>query len=79
MPDAKTGRIIAVVDAFFAMIRSRPWREGMPVAAAVDELQRHAGAQFDTKVVASFIQVLTEEGLVSDEPAPSPVETPSGR
>jgi signal transduction histidine kinase len=72
-------RIIAVVDAFFAMVRSRPWREGMPVAAAVDELQRHAGAQFDARVVASFIQVLTEEGLVSDEPAPSPVETPSGR
>jgi signal transduction histidine kinase len=58
-------RILAVIDAFFAMIRSRPWREGLSVAAAVDEIQRHAGTQFDQRVVVSFLGVLLEEGLLS--------------
>jgi len=63
-----------VVDAFFAMIRSRPWREGLTVAAATGELQRHAGTQFDERVVASFLGVLLEEGLLS----PSVEERPVG-
>jgi len=58
-------RILAVIDAFFAMIRSRPWREGLTVAAAVEEIQRHAGTQFDDRVVESFLGVLLEEGLLS--------------
>ncbi|MFO7608139.1 MAG: ATP-binding protein [Candidatus Krumholzibacteriia bacterium] len=58
-------RILAVVDAFFAMIRSRPWREGLPVAAAVTEIQRHAGSQFDARVVEGFLSTLLEEGLLS--------------
>lgn len=58
-------RILAVVDAFFAMVRSRPWREGLPVAAAVAELQRHAGTQFDERVVTCFLGTLLEEGLLS--------------
>jgi HD-GYP domain-containing protein (c-di-GMP phosphodiesterase class II) len=66
-------RILAVVDAFFAMIRSRPWREGLSVAAATSELQRHAGAQFDDHVVASFLGVLQEEGLLAEPVAEGPV------
>ncbi len=58
-------RILAVVDAFFAMIRSRPWREGLPVAAAVSEIQRHAGSQFDERVVDCFLATLLEEGLLT--------------
>jgi signal transduction histidine kinase len=59
-------RILAVVDAFFAMIRSRPWREGLSVAEATAELQRHAGTQFDEHVVTSFLGVLLEEGYLSE-------------
>ncbi len=65
-------RILAVVDAFFAMIRSRPWRDGRPVAAAVAEIQGNAGTQFDQAVVAAFLGVLIEEGLLT-EPATPPV------
>ena len=66
-------RILAVVDAFFAMIRSRPWREGLPVAQATAELQRHAGTQFDERVVTSFLGVLLEEGLLSEPVEEGPV------
>lgn len=58
-------RILAVVDAFFAMIRSRPWREGLSVAAAVAEIRRHAGSQFDAEVVAGFLATLLDEGLLA--------------
>lgn len=60
-------RILAVVDAFFAMIRSRPWREGLTVAQSVAEIQRHAGSQFDVDVVTGFLATLLEEGLISPE------------
>ncbi|MEZ4386664.1 MAG: ATP-binding protein [Candidatus Krumholzibacteriia bacterium] len=72
-------RIMAVVDAFFAMIHSRPWREGLPVAAAVQELQAHAGSQFDAAVVAAFFAVLQEQGLLNEPVAEGPVVTRSGR
>jgi signal transduction histidine kinase len=63
-------RILAVVDAFFAMIHSRPWREGRPVAEAVAELQRHTGSQFDPRVVEAFLAVLLEEGLLPEPTIP---------
>ncbi|HOX24901.1 MAG TPA: ATP-binding protein [Candidatus Krumholzibacteria bacterium] len=79
-PDGQSGeaiplgaRILAVVDAFFAMIRSRPWREGLPVAAAVAEIRRYAGTQFDERVVVAFLGVLSAEGLLSDAANESPV------
>lgn len=58
-------RILAVVDAFFAMIRSRPWREGLSVGAAVAEIERNAGSQFDERVVRCFLGTLREEGLLT--------------
>ena len=51
-------RIIAVVDAYDAMTTDRPYRQGMDHEAAVEELRRHAGSQFDPKVVETFITVL---------------------
>jgi two-component system cell cycle response regulator len=48
-------RIIAVCDAFDAMVTDRPYRAGMPRAAAEAELRRCAGSQFDPDVVAAFL------------------------
>jgi diguanylate cyclase (GGDEF)-like protein len=66
-PDRLTGeaiplgsRVIAVCDAFDAMISDRPYRIGMSSADAVTELQRCAGAQFDPAVVAAFCAALAE-------------------
>jgi two-component system cell cycle response regulator len=47
-------RLIAVCDAFVAMTESRPWRTTLTFEAAASELQRCAGTQFDSALVASF-------------------------
>ncbi len=60
-------RIIAVVDAYDAMIDSqdgkpgRPYRQPMCEADALAELERHAGTQFDHAVVAVFREVVAGE------------------
>ena len=46
-------RIISVCDAFHAMTSDRPYRDAMSVPAALDELRRESGAQFDPTVVAA--------------------------
>jgi len=50
-------RIFAVVDAFDAMTSQRPYRSPMTFAAAIAELQREAGSQFDPQAVAAFLRV----------------------
>lgn len=49
-------RILAVVDAYSAMIDDRAYRKGRPPPQAVNELERHAGTQFDPDVVAAFMR-----------------------
>jgi putative nucleotidyltransferase with HDIG domain len=48
-------RIIAVVDAYEAMTESRPYRQPFTQKAAVEELRKHAGTQFDGKIVEVFV------------------------
>ncbi|MFA5006209.1 MAG: HD domain-containing phosphohydrolase [Candidatus Izemoplasmatales bacterium] len=48
-------RIIAVAEAFDAMIRVQPWRAARPFADAVKELKKNAGTQFDFDVVRAFV------------------------
>jgi putative nucleotidyltransferase with HDIG domain len=53
-------RIVAVCDAFDAMTSNRPYhpdRQGRPPAAAMAELQRQAGRQFDPACVAAFVAI----------------------
>jgi len=56
-------RVIAVVDAYHAMISDRPYCKAGTKDSAILELQRCAGSQFDPKVVTAFIQVLTNETI----------------
>ena len=49
-------RIIAVADVYDAMTSDRPYRKGLSDQAALDELRKFSGAQFDEKVVAAFVQ-----------------------
>ena len=48
-------RIIAVCDAFEAMIGDRCYRAPLGVGDALEELRRCAGTQFDPKVVEAFV------------------------
>jgi diguanylate cyclase (GGDEF)-like protein len=47
-------RIIAVCDAYDAMVSSRPYRPAMTHEQALSELRRCAGTQFDARVVEVF-------------------------
>ena len=51
-------RILAVADAFDAMISDRPYRSAMSVPKAVDEIKRCVGTQFDPIVVAAFLNTV---------------------
>jgi diguanylate cyclase (GGDEF)-like protein len=51
-------RIIAVADAFCAMTADRPQAAARPAAAALAELSRCSGTQFDPDVVAAIAEVV---------------------
>jgi putative two-component system response regulator len=48
-------RLLAVVDAFDAMTSDRPYRRALPAEAAVEEIDRCAGGQFDPVVARVFL------------------------
>jgi diguanylate cyclase (GGDEF)-like protein len=52
-----TARLFTVVDAYDAMTSTRPYRRGMPVDQAVQELVRTSGSQFDPEMIEAFLQV----------------------
>jgi HD-GYP domain-containing protein (c-di-GMP phosphodiesterase class II) len=54
-------RILAVADAFEAMISTRPYKQAISIAEAVVELRRCAGTQFDPAVVEALIASLEDE------------------
>ena len=60
-------RIIAACDAYSAITSDRPYRAARTPDAAVAELRRCAGRQFDQQVVELLCLVLTDES----EPAPT--------
>ncbi|WP_329122577.1 HD-GYP domain-containing protein [Streptomyces sp. NBC_01465] len=55
-------RVVAVADAFDAMTSTRSYRRARPVEAAVEELRRCAGVQFDPVMVDAFARALGREG-----------------
>lgn len=59
-------RVLSVADAFDAMTSSRPYRSPMTVDATVCELRRCAGQQFDPLIVETFIEAVSEGGIVGD-------------
>jgi len=54
-------RILAVCDAFQAMISERPYRSALTGNDAVLELRRCSGKQFDAQVVGAFITVRAQQ------------------
>ncbi|WPO71524.1 HD-GYP domain-containing protein [Streptomyces sp. KN37] len=69
-------RVVAVADAFDAMTSTRSYRRARPVPAALEELARCAGAQFDPAMVAALTRALDRDGwhpeVTSDVPRRGP-------
>jgi HD-GYP domain-containing protein (c-di-GMP phosphodiesterase class II) len=53
-----TARIVAVCDAYDAMVAERAYRPGRDRASAIAELRHCAGSQFDPEVVDAFVRAL---------------------
>jgi HD-GYP domain-containing protein (c-di-GMP phosphodiesterase class II) len=54
-------RIVFVADAFDAMTSDRVYREPLSHEAAVEELHRCSGSQFDPSIVAAFVDELAAQ------------------
>lgn len=55
-------KVLAVCDAFSAMVGKRPYRDAFTIEQAIDEIKRFSGKQFDPEVVKMFLK-LPEEKL----------------
>ncbi|MFG2717585.1 HD-GYP domain-containing protein [Streptomyces sp. NPDC048416] len=81
IPEA--ARVVAVADAFDAMTSTRSYRRARPVAAAVTELERCAGAQFDPRMVRGLVRALSRYGwhveVTADEAGASRGNVPPPR
>lgn len=54
-------RIIAVVDAFEAMLQPRPYRRALTINQALVELKEKSGTQFDPKIVEIFLKLARQK------------------
>jgi diguanylate cyclase (GGDEF)-like protein/putative nucleotidyltransferase with HDIG domain len=64
---ALEARIVAVADAYEAMTSDRPYRDSLGYEAALAELRRCAGTQFDAVVVEALIDALAREATPAGE------------
>lgn len=60
-------RIIAVVDAYDAMINNRSYKSAISVSSAMEELEQCAGSQFDPFIVSEFLLMLKENPVTMAE------------
>ena len=65
-------RVIAVADAFDSMTSTRSYRGARSVEAAVAELRKCSGMQFDPMLVDAFIAALSQERWEPQEAGQSP-------
>jgi hypothetical protein len=61
-------RIVAIADAYDAMINDRPYKRAVSHEQAVAELRRHAGTQFDPELVELFCDLYANH---APEPDPT--------
>jgi len=57
-------RIVAVVDAFIAMVSKRPYKPQLSIQDATKEIRKHKGSQFDPEVVDAFLATMKEPHII---------------
>src|SRR5690606_358584 len=66
-------RIVAIADAYDAMLSDRPYRAAVGHAAAIEEIRAEAGTQFDPDLVELFCAMFADSEPEAD---PSLLVTP---
>jgi diguanylate cyclase (GGDEF)-like protein len=69
-------RIVAIADAYDAMINDRPYKRAIGHDQAIAELRRHAGTQFDPELVELFCDLYADH---APEPDATVVAMAAGR
>jgi len=59
-------RIIAVADAFDAMLYDRPYKAGRPLPEVIEEFKRCSGTHFDPKVVDVLLELIQDPRRVAE-------------
>jgi HD-GYP domain-containing protein (c-di-GMP phosphodiesterase class II) len=54
--------MVAVCDTFDAMVSDRPYRSGVSIAEAVEEILRCSGSQFDPACAKLLVDMVTNVG-----------------
>ena len=60
-------RIVAIADAYDAMIHDRPYKRAISHEGAIAELRRHAGTQFDPELVELFCDLYADNAPEPDQ------------
>jgi HD-GYP domain-containing protein (c-di-GMP phosphodiesterase class II) len=60
-------RIFSIIDTFDAMTSDRPYRKGLPVHVAMEEIERCGGSQFDPELAGAFVQLCEDLKLADRE------------
>jgi len=61
-------RCLSITDSFDAMTSNRPYRSGLSVSAAISEIERSIGTQFDPQIANLFIK-LVSDGTIKIDPS----------
>jgi diguanylate cyclase (GGDEF)-like protein len=59
-------RIVAIADAYDAMVSNRPYRAAIGHQAAIGELREHATMQFDPELVKLFCDLYSDSAPIAD-------------
>lgn len=59
-----TARCLAIADVFDAMTTDRPYRKGLPLEYALEEIEQGAGAQFDPVLAPLFTRLIRSRSIM---------------
>jgi len=57
------GRIVAIADVFDALTHDRPYKQAWSLEAAVTEMKRLSGIQFDPNLITVFLSIVETNGI----------------
>ena len=60
-------RIVAIADAYDAMVHDRPYKRSVTHEGAIAELRRHSGTQFDPELVELFCDLYASQAPEPDQ------------